>query len=625
MATQGYRAQLPRSVVQRIAATQPGVGSAIGRGIEQLGQAALRVSYQDREFAQATAESQGRIAELERNRARATEVADGMGRLSQMQLDTEQALQGLRDVAEPGAPGYAAKAAETIQAKAREFEGTLSQDREVREHFGPLLARWQANAVSGERGWERERRVTHIQQSFDSSLDTATAGLVSKPDPQGWQDQVAAFDSAIDLQELDGTAKTALKQQVRERMTSALFDGLLMQGGFEAVEAAAQSGRFDAWLGGAQGKARWLDRVGAERTAAARLAEAQADATKRAAVAELDTIEALTDAGEAVPQGRIEGAIAAAQAAGVPQARLVKFGDSTQRAGAARAARGMETPELETQLQALTDKRARGAATPAEVRAFEAFEGELKARDVAVGRDIKALAASDPAGATQRLAAMPVERRWAAAREAGAERLAVYSGLTARGREFAIEGRGLRTAREADFYPPKTTSSDGGKEAADKQFRAMLGTDLIDQLGEAYPEHFEAALDLMAGTARGWNEDNFRRAVQMVFGATRRSGTGDGAVWQGGIGMVRGHRVELPPLWTADEFDKALSRIDFARAGATYADGTAATNGDVLRHFRPRYVGDEAGVSLYWLIGPDGRPLGNRNGSRTVVRVGRNP
>lgn len=607
MAELGYRARLPGSVVARIARTEPGAGAAVAAGLEGLGKVALRVSYQQDEVRQARDESEFRIAQVEQQRSRATAVADGMGRLAQLQLDTEAELQALRDRTEAGAGGYEETAEEVYRRRWREFEGTLPKDPEVREHFAPMGARWLGSGISQERGWAREKRVTHLGKQFESSLDTYAAALFSSPSADTFQSLLTDFDSAIALQDIDGTAKAALQQQVRQKLTGAMFDGMLQQGGYEAVEAAVGSGRFDEWIGGAEGKGRWLDRAGAGREAAARMAEAEQSAARRAAREAIEAIDARIDIGEPVPQSEINAAIAAGQEAGVDADVLIRASGAGARASARDAARAMDTPELEAQFEALQQRRRGGGASAAEVRQVEALEAELKARDIDAGNRIRELAKQGPDGqvlAATQLAGMNVERRWAAAREAGDERLAVYTNLTPRGRSFAAEGRALREARADDFLPPKDSRGrNGGRDAAAEAFRSLIGQDLTDQLGGAYDEHLEAALDLMAGTARKWDPTLFGRAVQMVFGQTQRA---DGTS-QGGIGTVRGQRVELPPRWSAPEFDNSYSRFDFR--GAIYQDGTAAKPADVRNHYRPRYVGDDDRGSLYSLIGPDGLPL----------------
>lgn len=627
MADVGYRATLPRSVVARIMPQGPSPGAIVARGMIQLGQTVDAIQQGDRAVDRQIADSDFRIAQIEQGRARATAVADGMGRFAEFQLQTQTRVQELRDQAAPGGADHARQAEALYRERAREFLSTLPNDPEVREHFAPMVARWEAGAIGDEREWERERRVTHMGEQFGVSLDASAAALFSKPDADSFAALLGDFDNAIALQTVDGTAKQTLRGRVRETLTAALLDGMLAQGGYEAVEQVLASGRFDGWIGGAEGKARWQGRAGAERAAAVRAEEAAAAQSRRTAIDALDTIKALIDAGEDVPQADIESALAAGRAAGVDQADMIRFADLGRQAVERASARGMQTPELQADLQQLQQRRAAGQASADDLRRMGTLERELDGRDAQAGTSIRELARSGAPGrvaAAGQLAAMPVDRRWAAGREAGDTRLAVYAGLTPRGREYAAEGRALREERPDDFLPaqPERRGRGGaatGREQADAMFRQMLGPDLVDQLGETYREHLDTALDVMAGAARRWDEQSFRRAVQMAFGQTRRP---DGT-WQGGIGGINGRRVELPSQWTATEFARAYSAMDFGNA--RYGDGSRVNAADVRRSFTPRYIGDDKGSSRYLLVGPDGRQLGHANGGPFVLVVPERP
>ena len=119
----------------------------------------------------------------------------------------------------------------------------------------------------------------------------------------------------------------------------------------------------------------------------------------------------------------------------------------------------------------------------------------------------------------------------------------------------------------------------------------------------------------MAHRAGQWEPTIFANAVQSVFGSTRRP---DGTR-QGGLGRLRGGaQVELPDLWTSDEFDRDWHRQDFA--GATHEDGTPASAADVRRHFRPEFVRvNEDGGTVYALIGPNGGLLMNGEAPYTLT------
>lgn len=616
MATAGYRARLPASVVARVQRQAgPSMGETVARGVSALGEVALKVSYGQMEVREARTEAQHKIALLEQQRARASAVADGMGRLAQIQVDTEAELQGLRDRTAPGAPGYAGQAEEVMNRRWREFAETLPNDPEVVEHFAPMGARWLASGVSQERGWERERRVTHLGDQFEASLNTQSAALLGSPDPDAWASLVSDYDAAIALQDMDGTAKDALKLKVREELTGAMLDGLLQQDRHEAVAAALHSGQFDAWLGGADGKARWLDRVEAEGQRAERQAEIDASAARDEARTGLNLIKVRIDNNDFPTQAEITAAYRAAQAANVPGDELAEYAFLGERAVNRQQFTTMNDTVLQEAVATARAKQSAGRLGEAETRWLEQAEDALGERDGAKGDSLRTLWSSGPDGqqqAVRQLAAMAPERAWAAASRAGQPRAAIYARLGGSGQRLALQGAAVRAARPDDFLPGQGGAE--GKTAAKRNFRAFIGEDLVRQLGGAFDDTFEAALDVMAGSGGEWNDANFRRAVRVVFGARERPGAG-ARVIEGGIGTVRGRMVELPDNMTATEFDAALSRADFS--AARYRNGQAASKPDILANFLPVPTTPTGadGRTRYMFVDAAGHPLLRADGT----------
>lgn len=628
MASQGYRAQLPSSIVKRVVQRQPGMGAAIAGGLQQAGKVALQVSYQDAETRERITESENRIALIEQQRARAATVAERMGQFAELQLQVEQDIEALPEKAKPDAAGYAAKAEALYRQRWQEFAGTLGNDPEVQQHFAPMGARWLGAAIGRAREAERRQRTGYIGDQFDTSVETQSAGLQAQPSIENWGAMIADHDSAIDMQDLDGRTKAAMKLMVRQKATAALFEGTLAQGNPGAVEDALKSGRFDEWVGGAGGKARYMERAQSVRDVAARQADAQASEARRAAEDMLDAIKARVDGGEVVPQGDIEGALARARAAGVKDAELIRFGTLGAQAASRRYAQGLTTPEIEQQRTMLNTKRSAGEANAADIRVLAALDKELDQRADKSAGTVSALwkdASTRPAAVAQ-LHAMKPSERWRVAEKVGGT-IGVLATLHPKSADTAIRGAAIRADRPEAFMP-RDEKDKARPDLAREAFASALGLPLMNDLGGEYDKMLNTALDLYvgsqadAGASGAWNANEFGKAINIVFGASRRA---DGTI-QGGLATVRGRKVELPRGWTGEEFDRSLARVTLD--GAVYSDGRPAAKADVLENYR-LVVEDEAddGSVVYRFEDARGRVLLRRgsDGEPYKLRVGRTP
>lgn len=629
MAGFGYRAQLPNSVVARFVPREPGVGQAISEGIGQLGQTVAKVSYQDAQARDQVAESEARIAEVERRRARAATVADRQGALAQAQLDTQKRLEQAREAWDPGSgQSFEDKAAEILREDAGKFADTLGDDPDVRNLFNPILARWVAGGIGEERQWESKTRARHIGDSFQTWLDTGTAAVFSKPNGADFDQRIADGDAAIETMQLDQVTRTALKQKMREGFSQALLDGVLAQGGYDAANALVESGRFDAYIGGADGKARYGERINAGRAMAARQAEAAAADAKAQALEGLKTIRAKIDAGMAVGQSDINAALTVARRAGVPESELIGYADTGAKAMRAQGAAAMTTGQLDSARGQLQAKVNAGTASAEERAQLTSIDAELKNRDDKDGGDLSAEWKSGELGqasALAKLALMPPERRFRVADKIGGN-VAVLASLAPETQATALLGKRVRADRPDAFMP----IDDKGKplsNGARDQFNRLLGGAMMNDLGGRYSDMFDTALDVFvgsqskAGGSGAWNPREFAKAVRVAFGGSKRA---DGK-YQGGVDYVRGRMVELPDQWTAGEFDQRFSRYDFAGAGVAYSNGAKVTNADVVANFRPAVAavaGD--GTVYYRLENARGVPL-RKEGRVFLLPVDRSP
>lgn len=583
MASQGYRAQLPSSVVKRVVQRQPGVGEAIVEGIGKLGQTLGGVARQNEQVNR-------QVAEIDQARQRAATVADGVGRFTDVQLGIEEKLQALRDSSQPGAPGYAEQAEEIYRQGWKDFDESLGNDVEVRQHFTAMGARWLEAGISHARDFERVQRVKQVGDQFEKSVDAQSASLFSAPTVDNLQSTLNFFDGAIGVQLVDGNAKQGMRDLVRQKLVSAFFEGTLAKGNYDALETALKSGEFDQWIGGADGKARWISRVAANRDVAARQAEALQNEAKRTAIDGLEAVEARIDAGETVPQADVEKALAVAKASGVEEARLTKFASAGDKAVRANYARGLTTRELEAQADQLEAKRSAGKASDEDLRALDAMNSEIDDR---ADKGSSALTALWKGGDDERFAAvaqlrsMPMGERWRVADKLGGNS-GVLASLPPKNAQTAIRGGSIRKDRPDAFMP--VAGGRNGKadpKLAREAFNRFVSLPVMNALGGDYDKVLNTALDLYvgsqadAGDGGSWNEGAFQEAVKIVFGQTlRRDGTK-----QGGLANIRGRVVELPAAWTGAEFDRGLSRLSFDRA--VYADGSPVDKSDVLANYRP--------------------------------------
>jgi len=226
-----------------------------------------------------------------------------------------------------------------------------------------------------------------------------------------------------------------------------------------------------------------------------------------------------------------------------------------------------------------------------------------------------------------RLAAMPGAERVRVADKMGQGKLALVAGLPMQVQQTALIGARTRSARPDAFMPVGPKGGAGDERQVRAAFERVVSPALANALGGRYRDVMEAALDYYVGTRaqtggmEGWSGQVFGNAVNTIYGATLRPG----GVWQGGIGTVRGRKVELPPQWTAQEFEQRFSKVDFAARGAVYRDGRPAEREDILTNYQLVVDGQDEGRLFYRLQDARGRPLMNRNGGIFRLPVNNDP
>lgn len=621
-AIETYRSRSGNSVTLRSPRRASSLAGALGEGVETLGRALGDVAENERQTDEAVAESEHRI-ELERlERARSAAIANGLGGMAALQAEAATAITELRTNSQPGATGHEEAVREALDQRAAQFLATLPDDPAVQERFGPMVTQWAGRALTEEATWELGRRAEHQGDNLEAWVTQASNEQRRAPDPARFAQVQADGEALIDAMDIDGTAKAALKAKLRQGLVAGHFDGLLEAGNTAAVRAALGDAAFD-WIDprlrdGYLSQADTIDRAAAAQAALDEKEAQQAAKDKAAAV------KVRIEAGEAVPQSEINAVLRELADAGVPEADQLEFGYMAEEGLHRRQYRTATTATLEAERRDLQQKADAGDLDGDGHRRLDLLDTIIDERSDAQGAELGPLLKGGVEARVQgvaQLAGMGVAERWRAAGRAGDMQAAVIAGLgTERMRVLAVQGGQIRKDRPDDYLPPvrqgETDNRTNRVAAADAAFQAVLGADLVRQAGTAYAALRETALDYMAAQTPGWSEAAFRRAVQAVYGASERA---DGTV-QGGIGAVRGHRLELPTFWTAGEFDQVYSR--FAFPNAAYAGGAAAAPADVRRYYRPQFARTDAdGATVYSFVGPDGRVLGRRGGGAYEMRL----
>lgn len=621
---EGYRARLGgNSVVLRAARRPSSILTAVGAGLEQLGGAAAQAADSNARTKDYVAASEARIAEEEKRRWRSEQLAVGAGDLAERQGLIEKRLIELRQKSPAGGAGHEAAAREIITEELGRFTMGLPDDDELRNRFAPMVTNYAERVASGEFAFETNQRVEHQGESWGKLVDIKRNELRTNPDPALFASSVTELADLINGLDINGNQKEKLLDNARAMLGQDFIGGLTDAGQTDAVRAILKEGTLDAILSPEQ-KVGLSNLVDAEEGRIQRAADKAASAARDAARDVLDTIKVKIDNGEDVPTSEINAALAGGTDAGLDQSELTEYGYLGADQVVAREARSMPTTELTTEIRTLEDKAKDGELDGRGARRLENYRKVRDARTTKKSSTLKPLLSGTVAERVQgiqELAGMPIAERYSVAHEAGDSQAAVIASLHPRGQMLAVQGGPLRKARPADFLPPKTPAgSGGGIGKLDELLKAYMGPGILRSSGSNYTEIRDTALDIMAATGGEWDEANFYRAVQVVSGGSLRA---DG-VMQGGIRAVQGRKVELPPKWTASEFDSDYSRQSFA--DARYSDGRPVNPVDVRKHYELRYQSTRAdGTTLYRLVGPDDQPLTHKNGGPYALAVAAKP
>lgn len=614
---EGYVARLPARIAPRAVSTPGATGRAIAEGLSGLAATGARIAALDAKVDEQLTEDEARIAEIEKRSADGVLTAQVGIALEEVDGAWQGEKDKLPEYGNSGALGYAAAARALIEERAAKLEAMVADNPDVASHVLPQIARWRVRETVRADAYERAETLKMqghaLELKQQGNANRVMAGTMTIPEAMADLD---AFTAAMGL---PGNASVEVDRANARTIYDAQMERWTIDRNEPAMRQALESGHLDDVFTPDE-KASWLKRADAIAEVNAREAAVAESEARLAAKEEIKAIDALIEAGETVPQSRMQAALAAAKGAGVPDSELIPYAASFADVDRTRRFQGMATPVLEEQLAPLRAARDAGQLDDKGLRLLEAGERVLGTRTRKDAEKLGPMLKGPPESRLQGLAqlrAMPLAERWRAAQEAGDTKAAVLAGLPARQQALAVQGAALRKAREADFLPAKEGTVRDPKAEVDRLFRAELGH-LVADAGGAYGDLREAALDYMAGNVEGWNAAAFARAVQVIYGANTRA---DGKR-QGGIGTLHGRKVELPTRWTEAEFATFIARLPMP--GAVYADKSPARAEDVKRNYRLRHDGTgEDGTEFYLFVSPDGAPLKYRNGQNWRLPVPR--
>lgn len=599
----------PRRIGRTAITSTPSGFSTLGDALSVMGKATGEFAARQRATEEQVTETDHRIAMAEEKRQDDALYIQKAQELALLEAETREEIAALRQNAGAFAQGHQDEVRKVLEKRLRPFDESLLGNERVRQRFRLGLAESAARIDVQETAWQREQEFRGQGEALDSVVTTLTNEL-TRVEPAKADEQLAAAwaraDGMIDAGAFNDDQAAVMRRVARTKLALGMTTGLLNAGQVDAVDQLVKGGFFD---GLDLDAAKIGEQVAGERRALEIAAERQQAEAISAARAQADAVEAKVRLGINPDQQEVDAANAALAAAGVPEAERITFGGLSVEIGLNRQYSEASDPDgvaAARTVHALSGKIAAGTASETEQVAYRHLSGVADARAKAAGAKRKDLAAQGVQGQMAVLAdldRMPPEQRFIAA-NAARNGMGWVAGLPPHSRQYALQGREIRTARKDAF---------GTKDEVTRAFKAETGQ-IAASLGGSYDNLMDLAWDLYAGGVaaeggEGWDAKRFAKSVDTAFGQTRRP---DGSL-QGGLGEFRGRKVILPEYQTANEFERSVRSLTFE--GAVYADGSAVRAADVVSNYRPEYHADGPdGRPKYRMIDASGRPLLKKGG-----------
>lgn len=602
-------------------AVGPNDASIFGQGLAQLGQ----TMESNADLARRTKQQVDQIAfetnKLEQERHRAAAYDLSMGAYADFQVGLEQDRAKVWDALPEGKQGFARQFGNVVKERTKGFLDGIP-DPEVRGRIVHMVdaysAQEQMQAIHAETG-----AFAKFQGQAGEAWTNQTANTVMlKPTADNYLRAVREAHTYADGRFSDVAMRDAFTRITERKVSSALFDGMLNQGDWAGVRKLIESGQFNSILSPDE-MDQYSDKAGYAERGAARAAETQVAQAQHDAREAYKSIKVDVDNGGTVPQSSIIGVIEKMKAVGLPQSEIKEAGYLGRDALNQQQIRGLATPVLDAKMQQLRNQQNAGKISDDEKAWLDSADKALDRRAKEGGAKLGPLlrgTTDQQFQAVMQLSQMPLDERFRVARAAGDEKAAVIAGLAPETQVRALQGQALIAARRDDFMPPRGTNT-SSIDVLDGQTKQIMGN-LVGDSGANYAHIRDSALAVMAGfrAHAGWDAGQFENAVQIVYGRNRRA---DGTP-QGGIGTIRGRKVELPQHWSEAEWDKAYSRNPFS--GAINAMGDAISHSDIKANYTPRHMGTlPDGTEEYWMLDAGGKQLLTRQGKTFAPYVLRVP
>ena len=617
-----YQQQVTGPSVVPLAA-QPGPDDAgvFGQGLAQLGQAAEAMAQDNRRTKQQVSQIDFETAKLAQERQRAATYDLSMGAFGELQVKTAALRQQQWDSLPGGKAGFASQYGQTVQEQAAQFLQGIS-DEHVRGQMTHMVNSWAVQERIGALHNETQAFAKFQGEAVQSALNLQANNVLINPDAQNYLQAVETWNTYAKGRFSDQAMQEHVRKTGEHQLTAALLDGLLNSGDSQSVIKLVKSGQFNEILTPDQ-MDQYIDNAEHVERRAAADAKTQLTLVQHAAREDYRSLKVDIENGATVPQSRITQVMESMKAAALPESELKEAAYLGRDNQNQNQIRNLATQVLDTRVLQLRAEQSANRISDDDRAWLDSAEKALTKRAEHDGLKLGPLlrgTTDQQFQAVQQLARLPLDERFRVAKAAGDERAAVVANLAPETQARALQGIELLKARRNDFMPPKSPTT-SPEAALDAQAKAVLGN-LTGDVGGHYAQVRDTALAVMAGfrAHSGWDAKQYESALQIVYGQNRRA---DGTV-QGGIGTIRGRKVELPPHWSEAEWDKAYSRNPFT--GAVNAMGDAISHGDIKANYTPRHIATQPdGTEEYWMMDASGKQLLQKHDGKLVPYLLRVP
>lgn len=582
-------------------------GSAVGEGLQALGQGITRAAETVADTNEAVRQSEYRIAQEQRRRDDAHSATVWSGQNADAEVQLQQKLTDLRNQSKPGAVDHMDSVNQTLNEWTANQIGSIpaTADPEVRDRLTLLVQKSAARYRSDETGWATTQRYQYEGQQAEKFSGLigrdAYAGL-SGPGVDVAFTKIDAFTDNLDMA---GNAREQLNQKLKRQYVIDGLTGMQDRSEDERLRATLALPQLADYLDAKDVSTfgRAASAIGKSREAQA--AQAQTD-LQGIARDQINALRIRMEAGDVPTTAEFRAVQASAVAAGLPVDDQTRIGVMATQGDASRQFQTMDAPTRRRALDGFQALIADGSATAEQRIAAKSLQPMVDRDEKEQAEHLRSLIGQGVPGRVQALASIQGDGE---TRFNVAEKLqkgwGVLTTMSPNIQKAAFEGWQVRKDHPKDF---------GTEAEIRRDFGGFVGGAIGGQWGDYMQAAWNAyAADMNATGDHGYNADRFRTIVRYVTGARQRSN----GVMEGGINLVRGKSVHLPDFMTASEFDTALSRMTFG--AAIGPDGQPARKADILANLTPRFVGDDAdGNPTYQWVDSRGRAL-RANGGRVFT------